>query len=330
MCVDHRLMAQIPAGINHKIQSEITFSTSNAMLRSLALILCLTCTALAQKAEPKAEGRKRTYPPQMEGAKVETYKKVGDTELKVWIFSPKEPVKNQPAIVFFFGGGWKSGSPTQFERHCRHFAERGIVGIAADYRVASRHDVKPAQCVADAKSCVRWIRTNAERLGVDPERIVAAGGSAGGHLAAATATLPTLDEPGEDAKISSQPNALILFNPCLITAPIKDVEFENSGRFTVESAGCEPTALSPMHHLREKLPPTLILHGKADKTVPYNTVEAYANAAKKLGNRCELIGYDGQPHGFFNAAKYAETLQAADDFLVSLKYLEPAKKSAAK
>lgn len=299
------------------------------MLRLFILLLCLTSTATAfaqKKSEAKAEGRQRTYPPQMDGAKVETYKKVGDTELKVWIFSPKEPAKNQPAIVFFFGGGWTSGTPTQFERHCRHFAERGIVAIAADYRVASRHQVKPAQCVADAKSCVRWIRANAERLGIDPERIVAAGGSAGGHLAAATATLPTLDEPGEDQKISSQPNALVLFNPGMITAPVKDLDWDGFGRITAEKAGCEPEALSPIHHVRAKLPPTLIMHGKADTTVQYKTVEAYTNAAQKLGNRCDLIGYDGQPHGFFNAAKYAETLQAADDFLVSLKYLEPAKK----
>lgn len=295
------------------------------MLRSLALLLCLTSTAFAQKAETKAEARKRTYPPQFEGAAVETYKKIGDTELKLWIFSPKEPAKARPAIVFFFGGGWTSGTPTQFERHCRHFAERGIVAIAADYRVASRQQVKPAQCVADAKSCVRWIRTNAERLGIDPQRIVSAGGSAGGHLAAATATLPTLDEPTEDQKISSAPNALILFNPCLITAPIEGVEWDGFGRITADKAGCEPTALSPMHHLREKLPPTLILHGKNDTTVPYKTVEAYTAAAKKLGNRCELIGYEGQPHGFFNQAKFAETLAAADDFLVSLKYLEQPK-----
>ena len=300
---------------------------NNPMLRTLALLLCLATPALAQKEEPKPEGRNRTYPPQMEGAKVETYKKIGDTEMKVWIFSPKEPAKKQPAIVFFFGGGWKSGSPAQFERHCRHFAERGIVAIAADYRVASRHDVKPAQCVADAKSCIRWVRTNAERLGIDPERIVASGGSAGGHLAAATATLPTLDEPGEDSKISSVPNATILFNPALITAPIEGIELKFPERFTAESAGTEPKAISPIHHVREKLPPTLILHGKADTTVPYKTVEAYTDAAKKLGNRCELIGYEGQPHGFFNREKYADTLQAADDFLVSLKYLEPAKKS---
>ncbi len=295
------------------------------MLRPLALLLCLATVACAQKAEPQPEGRNRSYPPKLDGAKVETYKKVGDTELKVWIFSPKEPAKKQPAIVFFFGGGWKSGTPAQFERHCRHFAERGIVAIAADYRVASRHDVKPAQCVADAKSCIRWVRTNAERLGIDPERIVAAGGSAGGHLAGSTATLPTLDEPGEDSKISSVPNALVLFNPCLITAPIEGVQWDGFGRITADKAGCEPTALSPMHHLRKDLPPTLIVHGKADTTVPYNTVEAYTAAAKKLGNRCELIGYADQPHGFFNGAKYAETLQAADEFLVSLKYLEPAK-----
>jgi len=80
------------------------------------------------------------------------------------------------------------------------------------------------------------------------------------------------------------------------------------------------------HVSAEKLPPTLIIHGQKDTTVPYHTVEAYTKAAKKLGNIRELIGYEGQSHGFFNQAKFAETLQAADDFLVSLKYLEAAKK----
>jgi len=203
-----------------------------------------------------------------------------------------------------------------------------MVAMTADYRVASRQHVKPSACVADAKSCVRWIRKNADRLGIDPNRIVAAGGSAGGHLAAATATLPGLDETGEDTSISAVPNALVLFNPALVFAPFPGLEDPNYAKnFDTERLGCEPEAISPLHHVSEHLPPTLILHGRADTTVPYATVEAFAAEMKKKGNRCELVGYEGQSHGFFNNPKYAETLAEADKFLVSLGYL-PAEKSS--
>jgi acetyl esterase/lipase len=280
-------------------------------------------------AEEPAKARGRFgYPPQFEGARVETYKEVGDTKLNVWIFEPAEkasPKAKRPAVVFFFGGGWTSGSPAQFERQCRHFAARGMVAITADYRVASRQHVKPVECVADAKSCIRWVRRNAARLGIDPERIAAAGGSAGGHLAAAVATLPGLDTAGEDTTISAVPNALVLFNPALVMAPIEGVNLLGfASKSSSERFGCEPTDISPIHHVGAGLPPTLILHGKADTTVPIVTVEAFTAKMKAAGNRCELVGYEGQPHGFFNSAKYDETLAEADRFLTSLGYLKPA------
>ncbi|MGC4006093.1 MAG: alpha/beta hydrolase [Pirellulales bacterium] len=296
------------------------------------VFVCTICCCSALPAQDKATRTGKGYPPQLEGATVETYKTIGagdeKVELKLWIYPAQNTKAAQsektptPAIVFFFGGGWKNGSPTQFERHCKHFAARGIVAVAADYRVASRQDAKPAQCAADAKSCVRWLRANAARLNIDPQRIVAAGGSAGGHLAAATATLPTLDEPTEDAKISSRPNALVLFNPALITAPFPGVDLSGfASRATTAQLGAEPEAISPIHHVSQATPPTLILHGRADTTVPYRTVEAFAAEMKKHGARCDLIGYEGAGHGFFNRDKYDDTLNAADAFLVSLDYL---------
>ncbi len=272
---------------------------------------------------------KGDYPPVLEGAKVETYKQANGVDLKVWIFYPTnaeagklQKEKGLPAIVFFFGGGWSSGSPAQFEPQCRALAARGMIAAVADYRVASRQHVKPAECVADAKSCVRWLRKNAERLGIDPQRLAAGGGSAGGHLAGAVATLPGLDEPGEDTSVSCVPDALVLFNPGLMMAPLGNVGMKGFGaNLTVERFGCEPQAISPVHHIRKGLPPTLILHGRADTTVPYVTAEVFSSEMKKAGNRCELIGYDGQPHGFFNKAKYDETLAEADRFLTSLGYL---------
>ena len=264
------------------------------------------------------------------GARTEVYKRIGDTNLVVYIFEPAgAPATNRPAIVFFFGGGWSGGTTTQFEEQCRHFAARGMVALAADYRVKTRHGVKPVSCVADAKSCVRWIRGNAARLGIDPNRIAAAGGSAGGHLAAATATLPDFDEPSENKAVSSVPNALLLFNPALVLAPMDGLELEGFGtKVGPERLGAEPQALSPAHHVKAGTPPTIIFHGKADTTVPYVTAEAFATAMKKAGNRCELVGYEGQGHGFFNFNRgtryYGDTLAAADGFLVSLGWLPAA------
>ena len=165
------------------------------ILALLSLCVALTAGAQEKTAKKKAGG----YPPTIEGTKSETYRKVGDTELKVWIFEPAaKRTKPLPAIVFFFGGGWTGGSPTQFEPQSRHLASRGMIAIVADYRVKTRQDAKPADCVSDAKACVRWVRANAARLGIDPERIAVGGGSAGGHLAASVATLPGLDDAKDD------------------------------------------------------------------------------------------------------------------------------------
>ena len=94
-----------------------------------------------------------------------------------------------------------------------------MVAMAAEYRVKSRHNTTPFECVMDGKSALRWIRKNAAKLGVDPERIGAGGGSAGGHVAAAVATVPGLNEEGEDLSISCLPDTLVLFNPVYDNGP---------------------------------------------------------------------------------------------------------------
>jgi arylsulfatase A-like enzyme/acetyl esterase/lipase len=298
----------------------ITLPSLLSLRRTLPVLLsAFTCAAAAQWA----------YPPVMEGARPEIYKMVGDTKLSLYIFEPATPGTNRPAIVFFFGGGWQSGSPAQFEQQCRHFAARGMVAITADYRVGSRQQAKAADCVADAKSCVRWLRQHAAQLGINPQRIVAAGGSAGGHIAAATGTVPGLDQAGEDTSISAVPNALVLFNPALVLAPLGGLDLKGFGvNLDKERLGAEPAALSPAHHVKSGTPPTFIAHGKADTTVPFITAETFAAVMKHAGSYCELVGYEGQQHGFFNYGRgdnryYRETLTAADAFLVSLGFLAP-------
>ena len=239
-------------------------------LAFLSLFVALTAGAQEKAAKKKAGG----YPPAIEGTKSEIYRKVGDTELKVWIFDPaQKSAKSLPAIVFFFGGGWTSGSPVQFEPQSRHLAARGMIAIVADYRVKTRQDAKPADCVSDAKACVRWVRANAARLGIDPERIAVGGGSAGGHLAAAVATVPGLDTAQDDKSVSCLPNALVLFNPGTVMAPFPGLDLKGFGAgLDKDRFGCEPTEISPIHHVKKGTPPTVIFHGIAYTTVRFSTV----------------------------------------------------------
>jgi acetyl esterase/lipase len=261
--------------------------------------------------------------------RTETYKTVGDVKLDLTIQLPEgwKAEDKRPGIVFFFGGGWTGGTPTQFENQARYLASRGMVAMAADYRVKSRHGVTANVCVADAKSAVRWVRANAAKLGIDPQRLAAGGGSAGGHLAAATALLPGLDDPADDKSVSCVPNALVLFNPALVMAPLEDADLKDFlTRVSADRFGCSPVEFSPAHHVKAGAPPTIIFHGEADTTVPYSSVVAFRDRMGKAGNRCELVGAEGQAHGFFNFGrnenKYAlTTLRDADVFLASLGWL---------
>lgn len=264
-------------------------------------------------------------PPTIADARAATYKTVGDATLDLWIFEPAGVTGDRrPAIVFFFGGGWKGGSPRQFDPQCRHLAARGMVAITADYRVESRQHAKPVDCVADARSAVRWVRANAARLGIDPDRIAAAGGSAGGHIAACTAFIAEFDDPREDAGVSARPDALVLFNPALVLAPLPDLELGDSfgARMSADRLGAEASRLSPAHHVARGGPPTIILHGRDDALVPIATAEAFTRRMTEAGNRCELVGYDDQPHGFFNREPWrTRTLGDATTFLASLGWL---------
>lgn len=268
------------------------------------------------------------YPPEILGTRVETFKSVGDVDLNMWIFEPDghNASQSKPAIVFFFGGSWQRGSPAQFENQARYLASRGMVAMVADYRVLNRNGTMMDSAVQDAKAAVRWVRKNANRLGVDANRIAAAGGSSGGHLAASTAILPAHGDPNDDVGVAPIPSALVLFNPVLIMAPIEGrsdiVPRDRSA--VVGDADIE--SLSPYHHVGPELPPTIIFHGKVDSRVPYSYSELFTDTMRAAGNRCELVGYEGEEHGFFNHGRgdgsaYTDTVKRMDKFLVSLGWL---------
>ncbi|MGE3804199.1 MAG: alpha/beta hydrolase [Gemmataceae bacterium] len=251
-----------------------------------------------------------------EPAKTFTYKKTKQADLALHMHYPPGWKKEdkRPAIVFFFGGGWTSGTVGQFEPQAEYLASRGMVAARADYRVKSRHEVTPDACVEDAKSAVRWLRKNASMLGIDPDKIVASGGSAGGHIAACTAC-PGLDAADEDAKISSKPNAMLLFNPVL--------RFDGEDRLMQRINNDEKLgkAISPTLHLSKETPPALLFFGKQDGLLKQG--EEYVARSKELGHRAELFLADGVGHGFFNRSPWKErTLRRADEFLESIGYLK--------
>jgi acetyl esterase/lipase len=271
----------------------------------------------------------RGYPPDLPDARQEVYRIVGDVKLSLYAFNPKEHQASdrRPAVVFFFGGGWQNGSPAQFAQQSRYLAGRGMVAICADYRVESRHGVTPIECVEDAKAAMAYVRRNAERLGIDPDRIAAGGGSAGGHLAACTGVIEGFDPPG--AKASSRPNAMVLFNPAVQLAPRAGedgVRTDAAERIAARTGG-RSKEISPIHQVGENEPTTLILHGVADTTVPFSTVRRFGELMREKGNRCEVVGFKDQKHGFFNARggdekNYVATTRLMDEFFVSLGWLK--------
>jgi len=300
--------------------------TRASLVVTIASAFAVTCSAGAREAGQKG---RPTMPP----TRSEVFKTLDGVKLQMHLFEPEglKPTDKRPAVVFFFGGGWTGGSPTQFFPQCQYLASRGMVAMSAEYRVRSRHQVTPFECVTDAKSAVRWVRANAAKLGVDPERIAAGGGSAGGHVAACTGTIEGLEEKDEDATVSSKPNAMVLFNPALVLDfeewKKRGIPEERLAQIKERFQGREPKEISPCHHVRKGAPPTIVFHGKADATVPYATAERFAEAMKQAGNRCELMGYEGQGHGFFNFGRgsgevFYQTLTEADKFLASLGWLE--------
>ena len=254
----------------------------------------------------------------MKPAKLITYKKIGDKELKLHVFEPaKETKKPMPAIVFFFGGGWNSGSPTQFYHQANYLAKHGILAISAEYRT-KRDGVKPPECVKDGKAAVRYIRKNAKELGVDPNRIAAGGGSAGGHVAAATGTVKGYEHEDEDLSISSIPDAMVLFNP------VYDNSKNGYGYDRVKDYW---ESFSPLHNINEKTPPTITFFGSKEnlQKIP-ETAEAFRDKIRKLGKKSEIVIYEGQGHGFFNFGKdghkwFIKTMTDAHKFLKDIGYL---------
>ena len=256
------------------------------------------------------------------------YKHTAQGDLKLFSFQP--PVKNSgekiPAALWIHGGGWTGGTCESFFPLARYTAMRGAASFVVEYRLAKTNGtVTVADCVADCKSAVRYLRGHAAELGIDPQRIAVIGESAGGHLAACVGTLDGFDDPADDLKISARPDSLVLYNP------LTDFTQSNFLKLFTKGAADDDKIkmareLSPLFHIRAGQPPTICIHGLADMVVSPNNSRDFSDAMKRNGNRCDLVLLPETPHAFLipnykcSEAVVVNALVFGDKFLTSLGY----------
>jgi acetyl esterase len=259
----------------------------------------------------------------------EVYKIVDTAKLKVDIFYTKQSFarENNTAIVFFHGGGWAYGTPSEFFTTCERYAKMGIITFSVDYRLSIENGVTPSktispiECVMDAKSAMRWVRKNAEKFHLDKNKIIASGQSAGGHLALCTAMIDDYNEKSDDLSISCSPNGLLLFSACVNAVEGWCDHLLGERRTKIWS-------ISPFHNVRKGLPPMIEFHGVDDEQVPKWTVQFFQSEMKDKGNYFEQHMYEGRKHYLGDGnPKYSryyddEILKIADDFLQKFDFLK--------
>jgi acetyl esterase/lipase len=288
-------------------------------MRGVVFILGIGLVLLAAPLRIEAQETAAEYEPV-----ARVYAMPGGVELRAYVFSPRTSDARalRPAIVLFHGGGWAFGEPEWTFPRARHFAERGMVAVAAQYRLSDEKTITPLEAMADARAVIRWMRERADSLGVDPERIAAYGWSAGAHLAVCAAVF---DDSTAGKGTSSAPNALVLVSPA--------VSLESDG-YVQRLLGKRASArdISPDEHVRKGMPPMLVLQGNVDTVTPLSGVQRFCDRVRAAGNTCELHVYEGFGHLFTPAgvpdewpkpdpATSKDASARADRFLKSLGFL---------
>lgn len=245
-----------------------------------------------------AQDTVETTPTSLPGFETFIFRKVGDNELRLHVVKPKgwSSTDNRPCMIFFFGGGFQIGIPRP--GWAQKAADMGIIGIVPDYRTKSRFGGSPNDCRADGRSAVQWVIDHAIDLGIDPNKIICGGFSAGGDIAAWTA-IPTSGPGSNDPAPTIRPIALVLL-----------------------AAG---TNLST-YPMPAQMPATIMFHATGDKTIPIKNSIAFREMMVKNGNRCELLTFEGLGHTFFSGGKFGAAGDSADTkctadiqtFLISL------------
>lgn len=277
-------------------------------LLAVATLVALALPAIAQPQTPKMTETENHF--------TRVYKTVAERDLKLIIDTPADwkPTDKRLALVMFHGGSWVGGQPVQFDTHARHFAKLGLVGIQVEYRLLRKPTDTPLVPIQDAKSAMRWVRSHAAELGIDPNRIAAGGGSAGGHLAAFASMVEGKDDPADDLSVSPRGNAMLLFNPVYDNGP---------GGFGYSRIGEAYREFSPAHNISADDPPSIVFLGTNDNLIPVAVAQKFKSDMENVGVRSDLFLYEGGVHGFFNKSPYLEqTIAETEKFLRSLGWIE--------
>ncbi len=247
------------------------------------------------------------------------YKKTEQRDLNLWLYPPADwkAEDKRPAVLLFHGGGWGKGTPEKLEIQAKRLRDLGLYAIGVEYRLTEEEGVTADLAVEDARSAMRYVKANADSFGIDPDKIVALGGSAGGHLALCLSMADEVNAPEDDLSIDPAPVATVALNPVVDTTPPDGYGtrvFANKKRAEM----CSPTDL-----VQADLPPLIIMHGDKDKSIRIGRVRALRDAMTKAGNKVVLHEYPGAGHGFFNIERKSKpyrsgTLSQIEDFLREL------------
>lgn len=232
------------------------------------------------------------------------YGRGGDRALRLDLFQPESNEPVVPGLIFIHGGGWSSGDKSMYEYYGNVFARKGYALASIEYRLSGEATFPAA--LHDCKCAVRWMRANAADLGVDPDRIAVAGGSAGGHLALLvgyTADLPEFEGNGGHEGVSSAVKCVVdIYGPTDLTADfVRDNAFARRvvGQFLGASIEQQPQQYeqaSPITHVDGDDPPTLILHGTIDDIVPIQQGDLLAAELNAAGIPYVYDRLPGWPH----------------------------------
>ena len=234
-------------------------------------------------------------------------------------------IQRSGAILLMHGGGFNDGDKAKGRevQMAVEMAKSGYVCMSINYRLWNKGIKKPTwpRSLLDAKTAVRWLRVNAERLDIDPDRIAAFGNSAGGNLAAMLATTAAADglEPEEPYPgISTRIRCAIDFYGALDLPNYHDMKMFQQTR---EKNPEVYRKASPITYASAGDAPLLIVHGTADETVPVSQAHTMADALKKVGVEHQLEIVPDAPHTFFLVSKARDFRPLVFEFLD--KHLKP-------
>ena len=272
-------------------------------MRTITLCLVLgafSCLTNSARSDDVPEG------------KIYSYKEEDGVTREMEIHFPKDhdaATESVPGIIMFHGGGWGGGKRDQFRYLCHYFAKRGLVAATVSYRLATKADngegSRKRVCITDAKSAIRWYKQNAEKLGIDVHRIIAGGGSAGGHVSLLATTNPELNDPHDNREHDTSVVAYLLFNPALGMADAKDSEVDF------------------LQHIRPDFPPAIVFFGSEDEKWLKGWNAAYTKMQSLDIRSVELWIAEAQEHSFFNKQPWQDmTIRASDGFLKALGFIQ--------